>query len=217
MHYSKKVLCLVIIFLLAFGADLKGMELSKEELNQNMIGAIQEGNVRSVNLYLEQGANPDFAGAETGYEPAIIFALRQNTLQDVVLKQIIEILLSFNADARLPAENDNSALVEAIIVDRYPVVEVLLQAGFFQVSDRDLLGKTPLYYARIHNRPEIVSLLLRGGATDTVELPANRSNALMILSRFFPSPDLAADVRMAVAYFLLTLLALTIIPDFLGI
>ncbi|KAL1378291.1 hypothetical protein pipiens_000557, partial [Culex pipiens pipiens] len=120
--------------------------------------AIANGHTEIVLLLLKKGANVTVAATENGWTP-LHFAVQQN------LFSIAEILLERGAPVHgVSRDREETALHLAVAAENLAMVQLLLGKG----ADADALdrcGKTGLNYAVRSKSVEIVTTLLKYGAT----------------------------------------------------
>ncbi|XP_038105340.1 uncharacterized protein LOC6053726 [Culex quinquefasciatus] len=120
--------------------------------------AIANGHTEIVLLLLKKGANVTVAATENGWTP-LHFAVQQNLLS------IAEILLERGAPVHgVSRDREETALHLAVAAENLAMVQLLLGNG----ADADALdrcGKTGLNYAVRSKSVEIVTTLLKYGAT----------------------------------------------------
>lgn len=101
----------------------------------NIQEAIQSGDLKFVQTYIEQGGNPN---AEIGFGYKLIHhAIKHN--QDDILRLLV-MYVNINYTSDLPP------LTYAVKIGSFSAIHILISSGA-NVNIRDLTGKTPLHYA----------------------------------------------------------------------
>ncbi|MDD2710955.1 MAG: ankyrin repeat domain-containing protein [Verrucomicrobiae bacterium] len=143
----------LVKLLIARGADLN----LKENLNENtaLLTAINKGDLESVKLLLEAGADPNL-GSKDGFTPLMLAA--QNG-QDAMAQALIEKKANPDTGASGGKRAGLTALMVAAVKGHANIAQMLLAAGA-NPGVRDSAGATAWMYAR-HNRQEEIAELLK--------------------------------------------------------
>lgn len=163
---------------------------SQDELDEQVVQAIGQGDVAALAAALDEGADPN-AESSPG-RPALYLASRRGNTDAVRLlidhgadvhaetlgggilvsatleghREVVEILLDSGTDinATGTANFPDSAALHAAAEQGYrDIAELLIERGA-EINQTNSIGETPLHPAVGWNRPEIVSLLLDNGA-----------------------------------------------------
>ncbi|KAL1394891.1 hypothetical protein pipiens_011628 [Culex pipiens pipiens] len=139
-------------------ANATNLHVRSERGEAPLHSAIANGHTEIVLLLLKKGANVTVAATENGWTP-LHFAVQQN------LYGIAEILLERGAPVHgVSRDREETALHLAVAAENLEMVQLLLGKG----ADADALdrcGKTGLNYAVRSKSVEIVTTLLKYGAT----------------------------------------------------
>jgi ankyrin repeat protein len=138
--------------LLASGAQVNAID---EWGNSALLMAAREGQVESVRMLLKAGAEVDgFGGAMS---PLAASALRGHAI-------LVRLLIRNGANVNVVGENEQTALMNAVKLNRLEVVPALIEAGAnTKVIDRN--GDNLLVVAVSQNYPAMLSLLLKLGVS----------------------------------------------------
>jgi ankyrin repeat protein len=121
--------------------------------NTPLLLAAREGQVEAVRALLKAGANVDGRGG--AMPPLCAAALRGHA-------QVVQLLLRNHADVDATGENDQSALMNAVKLNRLDVARLLLEAGAnARITDR--AGDNLLTVAVNDDRRQMLALLLAHG------------------------------------------------------
>ncbi len=129
--------------------------LAQESKNEQLISAILNHNIDSVQLLLQQGANPNYENIY-GVSP-LLFAVEAGDTA------VIRLLLDHGADINIVPPYDPPAVSFAVINFKDTIVHYLLDRGA-NPDIHDRAGRTPLYYAIRNGNYQAADLLLLYGA-----------------------------------------------------
>ncbi len=177
-----------LLILIAVPLGLTWREVRQERLNQALIAAIKRNDTNSVTSLLEQGADAntrDDPGRKISIWQRLMnqlqgrssvtadapTALFQATFWHAENPTLAQILLRHHAAVNAQDPYGNTALINCIRVGKgkfadqvyNPTLQALLQAHA-DVSLPNRNGETPLYFARLFERPEAIRLLKQAGA-----------------------------------------------------
>ena len=99
-----------------------------------------------------------------------------NRAADVGFKDIVELLIAKGADVNAKG-NWNWTPLHSAVYGHKDIVELLITEGA-NVNARDSADRTPLFYAKDEGNAEIVELLLRSGAIDTIVQQARSEGSI---------------------------------------
>ncbi len=132
-----------------------------------LLHAVIRGDVESVRLLLDAGADPDLKSA--GFTPLGQAALRGHA-------RIVELLLKAGANPDIKSNDGNTPLIAAASMNRVAVIRVLMRAR----PDYTLFnseGRTALSLAAFENFEDAVRVMLEAGVDANVQ-DKNKGTAL---------------------------------------
>ncbi|MFM7427230.1 MAG: ankyrin repeat domain-containing protein [Elainella sp.] len=124
------------------------------QLEQQLLRAVERGNLDQVTSVLNQGANPNTGGSSGGY-PLSTAVQRSQT-------DIVQALLNHGASPNITSDEGYTPLVEALVAQESAIVRLLLEHG--ANPNQTAAGMTPLALAIDNNDATLVRLLLNHGA-----------------------------------------------------
>jgi len=84
--------------------------------------------------------------------------------------RIVDRLIRANADVNISTSSNCTPLLNAVVLEREEMVNLLVNNGEANVNMCDFTGYTPLYWASYKNSVNIIRILLQAG-TENIELP----------------------------------------------
>jgi ankyrin repeat protein len=152
----------IVNALLSFKAD-PDLVVGKSTLMNCLLLAAQENDAEMAKLLLGYGAKVNYI--DSAGKSALIHVLQSGK---PVVDDFVELLIGYNADVNLCDAEGNSPLIVATQRGMKSIVMLLLDTtidvDYANVSN----GNTALHFAVIHNRFEIVQMLLERKAKMTV-------------------------------------------------
>jgi cytohesin len=154
LHFATSVE--VAALLVTAGADVNAAD---ERCNSPLTSAISEGNAELVKWLLNRGSDANQRANRSG-ESLLDFPCLEGMVD------VVRVLLEAGLDPNVPGENDVTPLLSAALSGEKNSAEIarmLLNAGAdpnAKMSD----GRFPLYEAATEGSPELVQVLLDGGA-----------------------------------------------------
>jgi ankyrin repeat protein len=174
-------LLLILSVLISFGNSFAGENLTnKKKLNDMVIRASKENNIRLVKEYVKHGGSLNIKN-EKGYTPLILAAYYGH-------REMVNLLLKSGAR---PCEKDhkgNTALMGAIFKG-YLTISYDLMNSDCDVDTKNKSDQTALMYASLFGREELVKNLINKGASihakdingnDSVSLAKKQYNHKMV-------------------------------------
>jgi ankyrin repeat protein len=125
-----------------------------DQLEQQLMTAVEQGNLDQVTSALNQGANPNRGDSDRGY-PLITAVQRGQT-------EIVQALLNHGASPNVTLDEGYSPLINALMSQQAAIVKLLLEHG--ANPNQVAAGVTPLALAIDNNDAAMVRLLLNHGA-----------------------------------------------------
>jgi hypothetical protein len=189
-------------------------------LNNSLIKAVETGSREGVREAIEAGANPSWALSTAlrlnrldlaryllfqGADPRVLnivgdlrSKIRDSEVSAMIAqaarwndKQLLDVLLMQGGDFNsIDPESQESVLVEAIKATSYACVEYLLERGAYANGSYISRGTRPLTAALITRQSDIVSLLLRHGASYESDLGDEASCQIDLDDETFDENDL---------------------------
>lgn len=151
---KKKFLILVTFVFL--GAALLGADNS-DFINKYIILAVKKGEVNTVQLLLQQGAD-----VNTTDDRGNSLLMLSITME---YQDIFELLLSKGADTTITDAGGRSPLLLALFMDKIDFVKYFLAKGYIKgINMKDTTGKSPLMIAVAKGYTDIVNQLIELGA-----------------------------------------------------
>ncbi len=143
--------------LLAAGAEVNAVETRDgSAFSTPLLYAVSRGDRSSVELLLENGADPELPGWR-GLTPFMEAARMGHP-------QVLEILQRRAVSVNAVDEDGRTALIWAALTGRPQSVQYLVRIPDLELDLRDLADRSALDYARESGRTEIVRLLENAGA-----------------------------------------------------
>jgi len=130
----------------------------------SLLEAVHIGNIEMIKFLIEKGADVN----ATEYTTPLLEAIQRNRKVD---KDIVKLLIQHGADVNNKAELETSPLDYAIFLDNSYFTKILLANGA-EVNAKDKYGRTPLYIANQQGHAEIVDLLRKYGANESLHYAA---------------------------------------------
>ena len=168
--------------LLANGAQVNAIDARG---NTALLNAAREGQVESARLLLKAGAYVDGRGSTMS--PLAAAALRGHTT-------LVRLLVRNEANVNAVGENELSALMNAVKLNRLGVVEVLIEAGA-NTRALDRAGDNLLAVAVSGNHPDMLALLLKLGVNP--DLADSNGLTALYWAEYLNRPELAQLLRHA--------------------
>ena len=153
--------------------------LSYEPTGDAMAGAVREGVLPTVGLFLKAGVSAD--ARDKGGCPMLVIAVEGGK------PGIIEMLLKAGADANAADPQGVTPLLAAVTRGDQPLVNRLVEAGA-DLYRSDSHGHTLLHAAVIARQPEMLSCLMAAGVTDSGPCCEGKES---LLSHALESGDIA--------------------------
>ena len=141
--------------------------LTGEYGSRALVEAVANGDVESVRVLLDGGADPNLAGG--GFTPLGLAALRGHA-------EIARLLLRAGANPTLKSKDGNTPLTAAVSFNRLGVIRELLKYPQ-DLTLYNLEGRTALSLAAMEGFEEALTLLLEAGADPNMQ-DKNGNNAL---------------------------------------
>ena len=168
--------------LLANGAQVNAIDAQG---NSALLNAAREGEVEIARLLLKAGAYVDGRGGTMS--PLVAAALRGHTI-------LVRLLIRNDANVNAVGENELSALMNAVKLNRPEVVKVLIEAGAnTRVFDR--AGDNLLVVAVSENYSDMLALLLKLGVNP--DLADSNGLTALYWAEYLKRPALAQLLRNA--------------------
>ena len=134
----------------------KTLKAFKNHADIDLIEVTRQGNVESVKLFLDIGANPNVMDEKQ--ETPLFYAAHFG------YTEIADLLIQNGANLNLKNRNNETALFFATSSEKLKMVEMLLQHGA-HVDAKNRFGDVPLHIvAKYQSNPEIAELLIKNGA-----------------------------------------------------
>jgi len=123
--------------------------------SSDLYRAAEANSIAEVQTALSSGADVNTANLQ-GVTPLLLAVKHGN-------QNMVQILLKSHADVNITSA-DSSPLHEAVRRHNLPILELLLGAPKVNVNLPSDGGKTPLHFAILEKKPDVVEVLLRKGA-----------------------------------------------------
>ncbi|KAL8688182.1 MAG: hypothetical protein Q9218_005846 [Villophora microphyllina] len=158
----------------------KGKANKDAELGMALYRAVEKQEVRTAQILLEAGADPDTKPSWA--TPAIVEAVKKGNTQ------LLEMLLAYGAKVDVSGPGDGTALYTAVSKQKTDMVELLLKHGA-NPNERPSGGEPAIYRAVTKQYDEIVDLLLQTdvkvddtppGGTTAMYQAAKKDNASLV-------------------------------------
>ncbi len=156
----KKMIFLIFLISIACCTSSPDPE-DQIRLNNNLIQALNNGNLIETEKLLNSGAVPDAEGPAGN--PALIIAAKSGNVD------LVELLLEYGADIDIRDSDGFTALMHSCLLGYYHVVELLIDSG----ADINLVNndsESAFVIATQENQLEIIDLLIMSGVLDYVHL-----------------------------------------------
>ena len=175
-----KSLLISILLVVSFGINTSYAVQNERITNKTLHKAAGEGDLASVKLLIENGAN--VKEKVDGFTPLHSAAERGH-------KDVVELLIQNGANVNAKGNQNWTPLHLAATSGKPDVVELLITKGA-NVNANDLDGRTPLWWAQVKRQSKIVALLMRHGAKQqTPTRPVNNRRVQRTLeAKQLPKP-----------------------------
>ena len=144
--------------------------LSAAQALEELLKAVNDGDAKSVALYLNKGMDPDTADPDGN--TILMIAARLGR------QEVVSLLISRKAGVTRRSAHGDTALMLACLKGHLAVAKILVANGA-QINQP---GWMPLHYAAFEGRAEVISYLIEKGA-DRNALAPNGFSALMLAAR----------------------------------
>lgn len=150
-----KKIVMIIVLILFSGIHIYADD--NEFMNKYIILAVKKGEVNTVQLLLQQGADPN-----TKDDRGNTLLMLSVTME---YQDIFELLLSKGADTTLTDAGGRTPLLLALFLDKFDFVKYFLSKGYIKgINIKDGTGKSPLMIAVAKGYGDIVNQLIELGA-----------------------------------------------------
>lgn len=151
-----KKLIIMTVVCLCFGVSALGAD-NNEFINKYIILAVKKGEVNTVQLLLQQGAD-----VNTRDDRGNSLLMLSITME---YQDIFELLLSKGADTTVTDAGGRTPLLISLFMDKIDFVKYFLSKGYIKgINMKDNTGKSPLMIAVAKGYSDIVSQLIELGA-----------------------------------------------------
>ncbi len=155
--FGRKVILLAMasLFVMAVQIVFQSPAASGEDKYMAMLHAAKKGDLKKVQLLINDKVDIDFAGF-LGKTPLMLAAARRD-------RKLVALLLQDGADPNIRDWSGETALKAAAEVGDIAIVQLLLDKGA-DVNAAGNPGRTPLAYAKDRGRKDVAELLKKHGA-----------------------------------------------------
>jgi hypothetical protein len=154
---------------------------------EEMLGAVQRGNAKAVQAWLNKGVDPDSVNPK-GFT-LLMLAARENH------REVVTVLLERKAKINQRTAYGDSALMLASFKGNLDMVQLLVARG----AEVQHPGWAPLHYAAFEGRTEVIRFLLGKGADKDAVAPNGYSPLMLaVLNKHLDATQalLYADVEL---------------------
>jgi ankyrin repeat protein len=154
---------------------------------EEMLGAVQKGNAKAVQAWLERGMDPNSVDPK-GFS-LLMLAARENH------REVVIVLLDRKAKINQRSAYGDSALMLASFKGNLDMVQLLVSRG----AEVQHSGWAPLHYAAFEGRAEVIRFLLGKGADKDAVAPNGYSPLMLaVLNKHLAAAQalLFADVEV---------------------
>lgn len=135
--------------------DFERITWDQRNLNENLLEAVENGDIKEIKELLERGANIN--ATNEGGTTVLMKATWRNNIK------IVRLLLENGVNVNAPTRGKDTALMKAVLENESKIVQLLLKFGA-DVNAQNILGGTALIVATFLAKTEIVKMLLKSGA-----------------------------------------------------
>ena len=176
------------IFLFFFGLFVNQSSFSVDESDvfHELVfwSALKKGNYDKILYYLDNGLSPSTLDNQN--MSPLAYGIKSNN------KQIIKLLIKYDADIDGAFLNNLSPLIYASYLNRFELIQTLLENNA-DVNKQDNLGKTALMVAIEKEYPKIVKLLIKSKID--VEVSDYAGNTIFDYIRFIRNQEIILMVN----------------------
>lgn len=145
----------VILFIAIFAAMVNS-ETWAQALDQELLEAAEQGNLKTVTDLIESGASPNAKLQSEGSSALMLASAKGHT-------EMAKVLIDKGADVNAAKPNGWTALMGAASSGHLDIVKMLVERGA-DVNARHAYGYTGLKLAKGKNHKQIAEFLVKSGA-----------------------------------------------------